>query len=186
MRDPFKQFDDLFKNDPFFHDAFRDMDDVFARRFDNDSSRQPDQERDDADADGGVGPLGFFCGVESPARNSGRNSSATAAGNNSGKKASWPEWIMNKLGIELSVTSIQHNADGTVEASAYTSKPSGTYSKKTSRTYVRDGRQVSVMTMEKDGGYRNQNRTACTVSSLRYCAFRVLTEKYSFPSAEKR
>lgn len=31
--DPFAQFDDLFRNDPFFHQAFRDMDDAFAQRF---------------------------------------------------------------------------------------------------------------------------------------------------------
>jgi curved DNA-binding protein CbpA len=31
--DPYQQFNDLFRNDPFFHDAFRDMDDEFSRRF---------------------------------------------------------------------------------------------------------------------------------------------------------
>jgi len=31
--DPFAQFDNLFRNDAFFKEAFKDMDDVFARRF---------------------------------------------------------------------------------------------------------------------------------------------------------
>ena len=58
---------------------------------------------------------------------------------------------MNKLGIELSVTSISHQADGSVLHSAYTSKPSGTYTDKKSRTYVENGKQVTIMSMEKDG-----------------------------------
>lgn len=32
-RDPFAQFNDLFRNDPFFQEAFRDMDDVFSQKF---------------------------------------------------------------------------------------------------------------------------------------------------------
>lgn len=35
--DPFAQFDNLFRNDPFFNEAFKDMDDEFAKRF----SKQP-------------------------------------------------------------------------------------------------------------------------------------------------
>ena len=57
---------------------------------------------------------------------------------------------MNKLGIELSVTSYSHQADGSVVASAYTSKPSGTYTNKTSRTYMENGQQVTVISMEKN------------------------------------
>ena len=33
-RDPFDQFDDVFRNDPFFAEAFRSMDNQFASRFD--------------------------------------------------------------------------------------------------------------------------------------------------------
>lgn len=32
-RDPFAQFNDLFHNDPFFQEAFKDMDDLFAKTF---------------------------------------------------------------------------------------------------------------------------------------------------------
>jgi curved DNA-binding protein CbpA len=32
-RDAYAQFNDLFRNDPFFHEAFREMDDVFSRKF---------------------------------------------------------------------------------------------------------------------------------------------------------
>merc|ERR1712150_341756 len=87
-----------------------------------------------------VGPL-FMCGVERPVKQKQNNTN----------KVPWSEWLMNKLGIELSVTSISHKSDGSVVASAYTSKPFGTYSKKKSRTYVENGKQVSVVSMEKDG-----------------------------------
>eukprot|EP00537_Pseudo-nitzschia_pungens_P007911 CAMPEP_0172377788 /NCGR_PEP_ID=MMETSP1060-20121228/69091_1 /TAXON_ID=37318 /ORGANISM="Pseudo-nitzschia pungens, Strain cf. cingulata" /LENGTH=256 /DNA_ID=CAMNT_0013105497 /DNA_START=156 /DNA_END=926 /DNA_ORIENTATION=+ len=33
--DPFSQFNDLFRNDPFFSESFRDMDDLFAETFRN-------------------------------------------------------------------------------------------------------------------------------------------------------
>lgn len=135
-RDPFEQFDDLFQNDPFFHGSFQDMDDTFAQRFDN----SHDQKRDDTNtSDESVAPL-FFCGMERP----GKQKQTT-------DNTPWSEWLMNKLGIELSVTSISHKPDGSVVASAYTSKPFGTYSKKKSRIYVENGQQVSVMSMEKDG-----------------------------------
>lgn len=137
-RDPFKQFDDLFRNDPFFHGAFEDMDGAFAQKFDN----SEDQNRDDvntANDDDGVGPL-IFCGMEGPRM---RKQNA--------KKVPWSEWLMNKLGIEVSVTSISHKADGSTTASAYTSKPFGTYTNKKSRTYVENGQKVSVISMEKDG-----------------------------------
>ena len=36
--DPFSQFDTLFRTDPFFQDAFREMDDAFAQRFQNENN----------------------------------------------------------------------------------------------------------------------------------------------------
>lgn len=148
--DAFRQFDDLFRNDPFFHSAFQDMDDAFAERFDN---TKGDQRRDDdtpstventAEDDTGCNGVGsrFFCGAV-PQTNITQSSKP---------KESWGQWIMNKLGIELSVTSYSHQRDGSVVTSAYKSKPSGTYTNKKSRTYrENDGRQVTIMSMEKDG-----------------------------------
>lgn len=139
VRDAYRQFNHLFKNDPFFHDAFQDMDDAFAQRFD----KPQDQKRDDADtSDGRWGGLGSLLAC-------GAGGETTAARETN--KVPWSEWIMNKLGIELSVTSVSRGADGSVVASAYSSKPSGTYSKKKTRTYLENGKQVKVMSMEKDG-----------------------------------
>lgn len=142
MRDAFQQFDDLFRNDPFFHEAFRDMDDAFAQRFDDGSKEN--QKQDDISNEKGCVGVGPFCGAMGGL---GKETQKNA----SGKKVSWTQWLMNKLGIELSVTSISHQADGSVLHSAYTSKPSGTYTNKKSRTYVENGKQVTIMSMEKDG-----------------------------------
>lgn len=144
VRDPFQQFDDLFRNDPFFHDSFQDMNDAFAQRFDDSQC----QNRDDVntsndDANGFVGMGQLFTCVPGGMKNKSQNTNV--------KKVPWSQWVMNKLGIELSVTSYSHQADGTVEASTYSSKPSGTYTNKKSRTYVENGKQVSVMSMEKNG-----------------------------------
>lgn len=38
-RNPYDQFDDLFRNDPFFQEAFRDLDDAFATNFQNAAPR---------------------------------------------------------------------------------------------------------------------------------------------------
>ncbi|KAL7488399.1 hypothetical protein ACHAW6_013998 [Cyclotella cf. meneghiniana] len=136
-RDPFKQFDDLFRNDPFFSEAFQEMDDVFAKRF--------EKSEDDLREDGSTtekeaqrqGPFHiplFSCGPKQPEK----------------PKMNWGEWIMNKLGIEVSITSYSHEKDGSVLASSYTSKP-GTSTNKTTRTYMENGKQVTIMSMEKNG-----------------------------------
>lgn len=49
--DPFARFDDLFANDPFFHEAFRNMDDELSNRFQN----QPNRDADDSGGGGIVG-----------------------------------------------------------------------------------------------------------------------------------
>ena len=135
-KDPFKQFDDLFRHDPFFNDAFKDIDDVFAKRFE----KSADDLRDDADSnekeEQRQGPLlgAFTCGGKEPEK----------------PKQSWGEWIMNKLGIEVTVTSYSHEKDGSVLATNYTSKP-GTSTSKATRTYMEKGKQVTIMSMEKNG-----------------------------------
>jgi len=44
-RDPFAQFDDLFRNDPFFNEAFKNMDDVFAKAFQNNGNQNREKKQ---------------------------------------------------------------------------------------------------------------------------------------------
>ncbi len=118
------------------------MDDAFAKRFQDTRDNPKCDNHDVADNDVGVGSI-FSCvgsecvGPKQPSEQK--------------QKVSWTQWLMNKLGIELSVTSYSHGPNGSVVASAYSSKPTGTYTNKTSRTYVENGRRVTILSMEKDG-----------------------------------
>ena len=51
--DPFDQFDDVFRNNPFFAKAFRSMDDLFVSRFDAGGWQQQGQQAG-AEESGGI------------------------------------------------------------------------------------------------------------------------------------
>jgi len=108
-RDPFSQFNDLFRNDPFFSEAFKDMDDLFSKTFQN------------------------------------KNSHA-----NHKKKPGWGEWLMDTLNIEVTSTSTSMNADGSSSTSTY-GRSSSSYTSKSTRTVVENGRRITIQSMEKDG-----------------------------------
>mmetsp|Transcript_26212 Transcript_26212/g.52690 ORF Transcript_26212/g.52690 Transcript_26212/m.52690 type:complete len:291 (+) Transcript_26212:369-1241(+) len=160
VADPFRQFDDLFQNDPFFHGAFQDMDDAFAKRFESASTSTEFDHRDDmATTHEDVGPISF-CGVPiSPIKGSKRGGgranrdspSTQKKSNGKSNNGNWGLWLMNKLGIEVEVTSYSHDANGGVQTSSYSSKPSGEYTNKSTRTYIENGKRVTAMSMEKDG-----------------------------------
>lgn len=57
--DPFAQFDNLFRNDAFFHEAFKDMDDEFAKRFSKQDRAGPTKRNE-----GWFGWLLRQCGIE--------------------------------------------------------------------------------------------------------------------------
>lgn len=132
MSDPFRQFNDLFRNDPFFHEAFQDMDDAFSKRFDNSN----DEHRDEISSVADRWPI-LGCGTKKAQKAEKKN-------------VPWTKWLMDKLGIELEVSSFSHGADGSVTSSNYSSKATGTLNKQT-KTYVENGRQVTVMSLEKNG-----------------------------------
>ena len=127
-KDPFRQFDDLFTHDPFFHGAFEGMNDAFAARFNE--SHVNEQEKED-------GWAFLSCG-EKPKQQK--------------KKQSWGEWILNTLGIEFNVTTYTKKSDGSMTKSAYASNASTGITNKQSRTYVdKQGHNVTVMSLQKHG-----------------------------------
>ena len=145
--DPFKQFDDLFKHDQFFSSAFDDLDDEFAQRFSSDQ-----QARDDVEHDGKCGgvPTVPFCGAGGLGDNPCAGEEEKT--NTPVKKVGFGQWLLNSLGIELEVTTLEHRSDGTVLTKAYHAKRTGTYTDRQSRTYTDgDGNQVTVVSMEKNG-----------------------------------
>ena len=110
-RDPFSQFNDLFRNDPFFSEAFKDMDDLFSKTFQresNNANRKPKQEQ------------------------------------------GWVSWLMDRLGIELQTSVTSRNADGTFSTSTY-GRSQSSYTSKSTRTIIENGRRITIQSMEKDG-----------------------------------
>ncbi len=131
------------------------MDDAFAKRFETASKSPEFDHRDDTSTTHeDVGPISF-CGVPiSPIKGAGaKRHFPSSKKKNNGKinYGNWGLWLMNKLGIEVEVTSYSHDANGGVQTSSYSSKPSGEYTNKSTRTYIENGKRVTAMSMEKDG-----------------------------------
>jgi len=111
-RDPFSQFNDLFRNDPFFSEAMKEMDDLFAKTFQQ------------------------------------QNTNAPRA--NAKKSQGWGGWLLDRLGVEVTTSSTVRNADGTFSTSTY-GRSQNTYTSKSTRTIIENGRRITIQSMEKDG-----------------------------------
>jgi len=113
-RDPFSQFNDLFRNDPFFSESMKGMDDLFSKTFQNQNRNQAQK-----------------------------------------KKQGWGEWLLDSLGVQFQMTSSSRNADGTFSTSSYgqssNGRSSSTYTSKSTRTVIENGRRITIQSMEKDG-----------------------------------
>lgn len=106
-RDPFSQFDDLFHNDPFFSEAFKGMDDLFSKTFQNKN------------------------------RNENRR---------------WGESILDDLGNQFASSSFTRNSGGTFSTSTFgRGSGSGSYTSRSTKTIIENGRRVMIQSMEKDG-----------------------------------
>jgi curved DNA-binding protein CbpA len=129
--DAFAQFDRNFTKDPFFQEAFRNMDEEFARRF------QPQQQS--TIQNGGV------------QRSSGDRHHQQQRGLSKSKEG-WIPWLLRQCGIEFQMTSYVSNGQGGLTATQYSSSSKSTYQQKQSSVY-RDGqgRQVRVQSMEQNG-----------------------------------
>jgi curved DNA-binding protein CbpA len=121
--DPFVRFNDLFSNDPFFQEAFRDMDEEFAKRFQSRNTNATNRDHEGAPVrKSKTGGQGFF------------------------------PWLLHACGIDFQMTSVQTSASGEVTASSYNSKAnSGSYTNKKSRTFLDNGKRVTIQSMERDG-----------------------------------
>jgi curved DNA-binding protein CbpA len=146
-RDAFSQFNDLFQNDPFFSEAFRDMDDLFARTF---QQQHP--------------------GGTNTHANSRNIREAVQTQQQRRAKKSWGRWIADCLGIDLqiSTSSTTIGPDGRQRTShtmssygsgnnphklSYNNQyaSSSTYTSKSTRTVFENGKRVTIQSLEKDG-----------------------------------
>jgi len=135
-KDPFEQFDNLFKHDDFFKDAFKGMEDVFEDMFgDSTRNRQGNnrqQYRDDSSVQGKDRGGGFFGGI--------------GTGD-----------ILNKLGVGISMqTTSASSTNGRRSSTTTSSSYGGSNSRqstisKSIRTIVQNGKQMTIQSFEKNG-----------------------------------
>ena len=135
---PYSVFDDLFRNDPFFSDAFKDMDDEFARRF---------QEKQNDSGEAGAG------GSTEESSFNNMCTSLLSLPQTIKSKGGVGRWLLDKMGVQVTVSSYRTEMDGTVSASTYTNTGTpGTYTDKKTRTYINgEGKRVTIKSMERDG-----------------------------------
>mmetsp|Transcript_4320 Transcript_4320/g.9920 ORF Transcript_4320/g.9920 Transcript_4320/m.9920 type:complete len:298 (+) Transcript_4320:215-1108(+) len=125
FRDPFEQFNTVFKNDPFFADAFREMDDLFDKHFSN--TNNGNRHNSNAESSGGLG--GWLW--------------------NTAKK------FLPEMNIEVS-TSTTINGQTSHSSTSYGKRNQrntggSSYTSRSTRTIVQNGRRVTIQSLEKDG-----------------------------------
>ena len=145
---PYSVFDDLFRNDPFFSEAFQDMDDEFARRFQQ-------QKKDDGGANtaGDATDASNSNGMEQESSFTNLCTTLASLPGTIQRKGGLGRWLLDKMGVQLTVSTYSTGMDGTVSASTYSNANTpGSYTDKRTRTYVNaEGRTVTVKSMGRDG-----------------------------------
>jgi curved DNA-binding protein CbpA len=146
-RDPFSQFNDLFQNDPFFNDAFKDMDDLFAKTFQQNNNNNKNN-------------------MQHQHHNHNHNQNQIEIKK---QDRGWGGWLLDKvvdkLGIDVHVSSSYNTNAGTSHSttnygrsaasasssSSGTNTRSTTYTSKSTKTVIENGRRITIQSMEKDG-----------------------------------
>lgn len=127
------QFDRLFREDPFFQAAFKDMDEEFARRFRGDETGRAPSAAPPTSAGGGA-------------------TAPSPPGHGARSREGWLPWLLRICGIELHMTTYSADGRGGTTRSSYSSAGRAVYTQKTSESH-RDGqgRLVTVQRMEQNG-----------------------------------
>jgi len=131
-RDPFAQFDDLFRNDPFFREAFRNMDDVFSQRFQT-PNNSPNT-------------------TTTQTVSNRTTTTSTTPPPPQRSQQSWVSRLLHMCGVDIQITTYTSTGNG-FSATHYSSQAGAkTYTDKKTKSYVdRQGRTVTVQSMERDG-----------------------------------
>lgn len=127
-RDPFAQFNDLFHNDPFFQEAFKDMDDLFAKTFQQQSRGATQQQQPKkswgrwiADA------MGIDFQIQTSTTTIGRD------------------------GRPVTSSSQTSYGGGGNRNNRHRQQQHSQYTSKSTRTVIENGQRVTIQSLEKDG-----------------------------------
>lgn len=136
--DAHAQFDNLFRQDPFFQDGFREMDAEFVKRFSN------------------------TCTSSQGGADNAASTNRAVQSQKSSSTEGWFPWLLRQCGIELHMTTYTSNGQGNVTATSYssygknrnrsTSRIAPSYMQTSTSSYVdRQGRHVMVQSKEENG-----------------------------------
>jgi DnaJ-class molecular chaperone len=139
--DPFARFDDLFSSDPFFKAAFDEMDGLLKKHFETGGERRGGERRREQREQLNKSVDSFLTGTF--------GSVATYVGRK------LLDWIMSSMDISVQTTSTTENGKTSSHWSIGGQSKRGerepSYSAKSSRTVIENGRKVTVQSLERDG-----------------------------------
>jgi curved DNA-binding protein CbpA len=138
------QFDYLFRQDPFFREAFKDMDEEFARRF-----RHQDGRGGSFDVDANHRAVPATNTAQPPPANGNNNAATTRT---SRSTEGWIPWLLRQCGVEFHMTTYTSDSRGGISRTSYSSDGRSAYSQRTSERFRdRHGRWVTVQRIEQNG-----------------------------------
>ena len=122
---PYHQFDHLFRSDPFFQEAFKDLDEAFSERFSSSN-------------------------IESSTEN---ERGQQARENNSASGEGWFPWLLRQCGIQFTMASVVQDGSGNVRATHVSSNSRSTTTGKETKSYIdsNTGKTVTIRTMNQNG-----------------------------------
>ncbi|KAL3763818.1 hypothetical protein ACHAWU_001878 [Discostella pseudostelligera] len=150
-RDPFAQFNDVFKNDPFFAEAFKSLDDLFDKHFASsgqeggERSRNKNVEKKNDDSGGG-----FLWNI---AKNLFSNIEVTTTTSSTFGGQTTYSSTSRKYGSSSSSSSSHgswNRGSGSGGGSGGSSS-SSSYTSRSTRTVIQNGQRVTIQSLEKDG-----------------------------------
>jgi len=153
-RDPFAQFNDLFKNDPFFAEAASNLDDLFNKHFETGGggSTTNNQQRKTAagsnNNNGGGGIIWNTIKKVMPEMNINIQTTSNVGGRRSRTSTSYST---RSSSTTTTSTSRGRRTSSSSSSSTTSSSSSGTYTSRSTKTIMQNGQRITIQSLEKDG-----------------------------------
>jgi len=151
-RDPFAQFNDLFKNDPFFAEAASNLDDLFNKHFEtagSGGSANNNQQRKTSN-NGGGGIIWNTIKKVLPEMNIHVQTTSNVGGRRSSTSTSYSTRSSTTTTTSTS-TSRGRRTSSSSSSTTSSSSSSGTYTSRSTKTIMQNGQRITIQSLEKDG-----------------------------------
>jgi len=146
-RDPFAQFNDLFKNDPFFAEAASNLDDLFNKHFETGGGSATNQQRKSNNGGGGI--IWNTIKKVMPEMNINIQTTSNVGGRRSSTSTSYS--TRSSSTTTTTSTSRGRRTSSSSSSSTTSSSSSGTYTSRSTKTIIQNGQRITIQSLEKDG-----------------------------------